>query len=259
MQSPCPLCNDLGMLLVERPDGSRAARECDCRLERRRSRLLKQAAIPPLYAQSTLENLVIDPHSDDDSLAKAKFRARKFIGAYPLETRGTGLLITGSIGTGKTHLAIAVLRALMETRGVQGLFCHYLDFLKRVQSSFNPQTSLTETQVLDPILNAEVLVLDELGAAKPSDWVFDTVAHILNTRYNENRTTILTTNYRNEAGVLASAGPLTTLEQTREAMRRETLGDRIGERMLSRLQEMCVVLEISGADYRSTSKKARFG
>ncbi len=255
----CEICGGLGMRIVERPDGSRAARDCDCRLDRQRARAVKQAGIPRLYEGSTLENFVVDINSDDPSLGKARYTAKNFVKAYPLETRGKGLLITGSVGTGKTHLAVAILKALIETRGANGVFCHYHELIKQIQNSFNPQVKETEMQVLDPILNAEVLVLDELGASKPSDWVFDTLAHILNQRYNENRTTIITTNYRNEPGVLTSASVLTSLAQSREAMRRETLGDRIGERMLSRLQEMCVVLETTGPDYRSTQKAARFG
>ena len=53
----------------------------------------------------------------------------------------------------------------------------------------------TEIEILRPVFEAEVLVLDELGASKPTEWVWDTVAHILNTRYNDKRTTIITTNY----------------------------------------------------------------
>ena len=98
-------------------------------------------------------------------------------------------------------------------------------------------------------------MLDELGAAKPSDWVWDTVAHILNTRYNDRRTTIITTNYAN-TGPLRAEGD--TNGAARAAMRDETLGDRIGERMRSRLQEMCVVVEMQGADFRQGVKRASF-
>ena len=97
-----------------------------------------------------------------------------------------------------------------------------------------------------------MLVLDELGASKPTDWVWDTVAHILNTRYNDRRTTIITTNYTNLAPLAADANA------ARAAVREETLGDRIGERMRSRLQEMCVVVEMTGEDFRQKVKRASF-
>jgi DNA replication protein DnaC len=102
-----------------------------------------------------------------------------------------------------------------------------------------------------PVFDAEVLVIDELGAAKPTDWVWDTVAHILNTRYNDKRTTIITTNYADQppGGVGNAAN---------RAMREESLGDRIGERMRSRLAEMCVSVEMRGEDFRRKVKQARF-
>jgi DNA replication protein DnaC len=107
------------------------------------------------------------------------------------------------------------------------------------------------------VFEAEVLVLDELGASKPTDWVWDTVAHILNTRYNDRRTTIITTNYAN-AGPLGTEADVSTRSAARAAMREETLGDRIGERMRSRLQEMCVVVEMRGEDFRQKVKRASF-
>jgi DNA replication protein DnaC len=99
-----------------------------------------------------------------------------------------------------------------------------------------------------------VLVLDELGAAKPSEWVWDTVGLILNTRYNDRRTTIITTNYAN-AGPLGSGLEIAPI---RAALREETLGDRIGERMRSRIQEMCVSVEMQGKDFRQSVAMARF-
>ena len=124
-------------------------------------------------------------------------RRRNFVREYLPGTDGTGLLLTGSIGVGKTHLAVGILQALITERGAKGLFFDYRDLLKQVQNSYNRSVEVTELEVLRPVFEAEVLVLDELGASKPTDWVWDTVAHILNTRYNDRRTTIITTNYAN--------------------------------------------------------------
>jgi DNA replication protein DnaC len=121
-----------------------------------------------------------------------------------------------------------------------------------VQNSYNRQVQETELEILRPVFDAEVLVLDELGASKPTDWVWDTVAHILNTRYNDRRTTIITTNYAN-LPPLGSVGV-----DGGGRLREETLGDRIGERMRSRLQEMCVVVEMQGEDFRQKVKRASF-
>ena len=105
------------------------------------------------------------------------------------------MLIIGTIGTGKTHLALGSLRSLIVNRGISCLFYDYRELLKEIQNSYNASVQATEMEVLRPVFEAEVLVLDELGAAKPTEWVWDTVSLILNTRYNDNRTTIITTNF----------------------------------------------------------------
>jgi DNA replication protein DnaC len=252
MTDLCPICEGSGLRIIDRPDGNRVAVECVCRAERRAARQLEQARIPRRYAACVLESFETDYPSPNRSLAAASVMARKFVSGYPLETDGKGLLLTGSIGVGKTHLAVGILQALMQERGARGLFVDYRELLKQVQNSYNKSVGVTELEVLQPVFEAEVLVLDELGASKPTDWVADTVSHILNTRYNERRTTIITTNYPNLApGASDVTGP-------RAAVREETLGDRIGERMRSRLQEMCVVVEMTGPDFRQLIKRASF-
>jgi DNA replication protein DnaC len=255
MEELCTLCGGNGMRIIERPDGSRAAQDCECRLQRRAARMIAATKIPRRYEHCTLDSYETGFPAATSSLRQAHFSARKFVDSYPLETRGTGLLLTGTIGVGKTHLAVGILQALVAERGATGLFYDYRELLKQVQNSYNRQVQATELEVLAPVFEAEVLVLDELGASKPTDWVWDTVAHILNTRYNDRRTTIITTNYAN-AGPLGSA---LEISGPRAAAREETLGDRIGERMRSRLQEMCVVVPMQGVDFRQTVNLARFG
>jgi DNA replication protein DnaC len=249
----CTLCGGSGMRIIQK-DGRQFAQPCDCRVQRRATARVEQAHIPRRYEHCSLDNYDTHFPSSHRSLAAAHLRARKFVQSYPLETAGTGLLITGSIGVGKTHLAVGILQALVAERGATGLFYDYRDLLKQVQNSYNRQVSATELEILAPVFNAEVLVLDELGASKPTDWVWDTVAHILNTRYNDRRTTIITTNYAN----LAPLEMLTGGTNATRSMREETLGDRIGERMRSRLQEMCVVVEMQGEDFRQKVKRASF-
>lgn len=235
------------------PGGERQAEECDCRQRERAQLLLRRAEIPRRYEHCTLESYELD-FVTDSALPAAKAMAANFVREYPVGTDGKGLLLVGSIGVGKTHLAVGMLRELISSKGVRGLFCDYRELLKEVQHSYNPQVLTTELGVLEPVFKAEVLVLDELGAAKPTEWVWDTVAHILNTRYNDKLTTIITTNYPDLA---AGAGGGATVAA--RAMREETLGDRIGERMRSRLAEMCVAIEMRGEDFRRNVGRARFG
>jgi DNA replication protein DnaC len=255
MVEVCSVCEGSGLRIVEE-NGQTVARPCECRIERRAARMLERAHIPKRYEHCILDSFEPKYYKGADrSLGLALMQARGFVKSYPLETQGRGLLLTGAIGVGKTHLAVGILHELVVERGAYGIFYDYRDLLKQVQNSYNNSVAATELEVLRPVFEAEVLVLDELGAAKPSDWVWDTVAHILNTRYNDRRTTIITTNY-------ANAGPLGTEPgangSARAAMRDETLGDRIGERMRSRLQEMCVVVEMQGEDFRQKVKRASF-
>ena len=255
MAEVCGLCEGSGLRLVEQ-DGRLVARVCECRVERRTARMLERARIPKRYEHCTLDSYESGFRGADKSLKSARLMMQRFVEGYPVETDGKGLLVTGDIGVGKTHIAVGLLKELILRRGVTGLFYDYRELLKEVQNSYNKEVSATELSILRPVFEAEVLVLDELGAAKPSEWVWDTVAQILNSRYNERRTTIITTNYPNEGSLLSTAASQESA--AKRVMRGETLGDRIGERMLSRLQEMCVVVEMRGKDFRQTVARASF-
>ena len=268
MVEVCSVCEGSGLrILLE--NGHQVARPCECRVERRVARALERSGIPKRYAHCSLENYESGFAGADRTLWAAQMRAKRFVDGYPIDTSDTGLMFVGSIGVGKTHLAVSVLRRLMIERGATGLFCDYRDLLKKVQDSYNPGVAATEMQVLRPVFEAEILLLDELGASKPSEWVWDTVAHILNTRYNERRMTIITTNFA-DAAPLGTGVPYAETnasgsepstddgKRAKAAMRDDTLGDRIGERMRSRLHEMCVVIEMYGKDFRKNVKHAHF-
>ena len=256
MAEICPICEGAGLRVVERAGGLRMAEDCPCRVAKRTARVISSARIPQRYEHCILDSFETQESfatkTRNRSLEAALLMARNFVRGYPSETDGKGLLLTGSIGVGKTHLAVGILQALVQERGARGLFYDYRDLLKQVQNSYGRNVDTSEREVLAPVFEAEVLVLDELGAAKPTDWVWDTVAHILNTRYNDRRTTIVTTNYPNLPPLGAE------MTAPRAAMREETLGDRITERMRSRLQEMCVMVEIQGSDRRQGLKRATF-
>jgi len=246
--STCPICSGTGYRIFLR-DGSRFAEDCECRYEQRAQRRLKEARIPQRYEHCSFDSFEFGLRAggEDEVLLHAQYMARKFVENYPATTGGRGIIFTGGVGVGKTHLAISTLRSLILERSVRGLFCDYRDLLKQIQNSYNPQVATTEMELLRPVFHAEVLVLDELGAAKSSEWVSDMVSHILNTRYLDRRTTIITTNFANrEPGGGLKAGD-------------DTLGDRIGERMRSRLDEMCQTIEINNVtDFRKTAGRMKF-
>ncbi len=253
----CPICDGTGWHTVIHGKEREAVR-CECRVKGRADRLLEAAHLPARYQHCELSNYECDPnYTDQKSLGHAKWLAGRFVENYPSEK--TGLLFVGTVGVGKTHLSVGILKALIREKGIHCLFCDYRELLKSIQNSYNASVQATEMEILRPVFDAEVLVLDELGAVRSTEWVFDTVNYILNSRYNDNKTTIITTNFpdKPEQDRVADDNPRSYSAADRAA-RAETLGDRIGERMRSRLHEMCKKVEIEGPDYREHSKRAQF-
>jgi DNA replication protein DnaC len=252
----CPICGGTGWQTVEHGKEREAVR-CECRVKGRSARLLAAAHIPARYEHCDLSNFQYDPDDKSQtSIIKARTFAGRFVEDYPVEK--TGLLFVGSVGVGKTHLAVGIIKDLIREKGIHCLFCDYRELLKSIQNSYNPSVQATEMEILRPVFEAEVLVLDELGAVRSTEWVFDTVNYLLNSRYNNNKTTIITTNFPDGEETNVGADNLRSPSATERAARRETLGDRIGERMRSRLHEMCKKVEIDGPDYRQHSKQAQF-
>jgi DNA replication protein DnaC len=242
----CPLCEGTGWKSVSIGSDRRVTR-CDCRLQARTQTLLTAARIPKRYEHCELSNFEFD--GDHRQLFPARMAACKFVEEYPTADN-SGLLLVGSIGVGKTHLSVGIIRELVLSKGIACLFYDYRELLKQIQNSYNDSVRATELDVLRPVFDTEVLVLDELGAVKPTEWVWDTVSLILNTRYNDKRTTIITTNFADDGGQDAYVNSSSDFARAQRATRRETLGDRIGERMRSRLHEMCRIIKMDGTDFR---------
>ncbi len=222
---PCSFCFGSGMEVV----AGKGARRCRCRTGERRAKLFEAAHIPPRYGRCSLANYQVAP--GNGTQLQAFNYAFKLVDEYPAVDRG--LLLMGPVGTGKTHLSAAILRGLIE-KGIPCLFYEFGALLKEIQNSYNAVSQTSELKVLAPVYETEVLVLDELGAVKPTDWVRDTMMQIIGKRYNDRRLTIFTTNYLD----------------TRRSPAEETLEDRIGVRLRSRLYEMCKTVAVEGEDYR---------
>jgi DNA replication protein DnaC len=251
----CPICEGTGWKIISNGGDERAAR-CDCRVQARSKALLAAARIPKRYEHCELDEFDTRFDGSHPAQEKALLESRAFVEHYPVES--TGLLLIGPVGVGKTHLAVGMMKELILNKGIACLFYDYRELLKQIQNSYNDSVKATELEVLRPVFETEVLVLDELGAVKPTEWVWDTVSLILNTRYNDNRTTIITTNYPDDPGQEPYGNPASEFGRAQRAVRRETLGDRIGERMRSRLHEMCRVVKLEGQDFRQKFRSASF-
>ncbi len=233
---------------------------CDCTTGDRTERALARARVPERYRHCDFDNFETDNDIEqvsreqleawNRSLTQSKLVVQRFAEEFPVGSEH-GLLLMGPCGAGKTHLAIAALKHAV-LRGHSGLFYDYRELLKEIQDSYNPVNQSTEMSVLEPVLKTEILVLDDVGSSKPSPWALETVGHVLNTRYNEKRVTILTTNFLDSDAApngANQAAPSRSMGARSPALE-DTLTERVGRRIRSRLYEMCRTVEISAPDYR---------
>lgn len=232
---PCPLCDDTGWKPIDE-SGIRRVVRCECWRQGRNEKRLAEAGIEPRYKHCNLDNF----RTDTDSLIQAVNRCRAFVDHYPVVDKG--LLFIGEPGVGKTHLATAVLRLAVEKTGAYGLFVDVRKLLRTIKDTYNPVVKATELEVIRPVMEAQLLVMDDLGAEKTSEWVDETMNLIVNTRYNQRLPTIFTTNYLDRDPDDKSVA--------------EVLIERVGFRIHSRLHEMCEFLELQSLDYRKAGGDA---
>lgn len=140
---------------------------------------------------------------------------------------GKGLLLAGDCGTGKTHLAVAIINALIE-KGIPGVFVTVPELLQKIRESYSKTASVSSADIINLVKTAELLVLDDLGAEKPNEWTEEQFYVVINARYENELPTIITTNHTNIKELKA----------------------RIGARSFSRIIEMCDGVECQGTDYR---------
>lgn len=240
----CPECGGVGLIPATK-EGRMYSMPCHCQTTERQKAMIARSRIPAGYLEATFQTF-----TKTAGTAKALQTAHRFVEEFVpgMHTpRQLGMMLTGPVGTGKTHLAAASLHQLIKDKGIYGRFVDVRELLDKLRSSYGEDARDTHAQILAPVLNADLVVIDELGAARPSDWVFETIELLIGGLYNKLTPVIVTTNLPN---LQAGAAVTDSKSEYARAARPETLGDRIGSRMFSRLQEMCVAVEMSGPDWR---------
>jgi DNA replication protein DnaC len=224
----CAVCDDTGWKPVT-VEGVRRVVRCDCWQSEHTRRLVEEARIPPRYRRCDFDTFLV--YRENEKLTNAVLAVKRFANSFPNVSKG--LCLIGPHGIGKTHLAVAAMRTVL-ANGNQAVFYEVSDLLRLIRSTYNPVTKTAEMQILQPLLTTQLLVLDDVGKEKTSEWVEETMTFIVNTRYNHRLTTIFTSNY----------------EDNPDAEALDSLRVRVGSRMYSRIHEMCDFVEYGGADYR---------
>ncbi len=246
MESTCTVCDGTGWKIVERA-GLSGAERCVCAAATRARDLKESSNIPPNYEQASLDNFQMpaDNPVARQGLGTVLMQVRSFTREFPTKTR-PGLLLIGEPGTGKTHLAVAAMRALLD-KGHECLFYDYQNLLDRIRSGYDAASGAADREAYRAALDVEVLLLDDLGAHRVTDWVEDTVTAIITHRCNQKKPLIATTNLTDEERVRDFAMP----GGEKKTIRERTLAEMIGTRARSRLHEMCRVVNMPAVeDYR---------
>ena len=232
---PCPICGGEGYSLTRDWTGSLVSTPCVCQDWDRRIHLFNQAGIPRRYALADLEAT----EDVNESVRAAKIACMNLTMGF--EPGDPGLGLSGNVGTGKTHLLAAIARSLTLDNAVAVRFVEFTHLLSEIKRGY--EQGKGEAEVLSHLVDAPVLIIDELGKGLATDWQTAILDELISKRYNRSVTTLFSTNYPFEvSGAPRARG---------DAFERVTLAQRVGSRMASRLAEMCAFRVVDAPDFRA--------
>ncbi len=240
----CDKCQNKGWILEQNQNGEPRVKPCSCEFGIRM--ILKRKGIPEKFIGCSFDNFqTIVNGREIIQLKKAKTKLRDYVELFPVTgrilKRKNGFLIMGTVGAGKTHLCVAVARGLVEKGYYSIRFVDYKELLDDIKSTFSGYSEFSESDILDPVLNAGLLIIDDLGSERNTEWTEDVFARIINYRYNRGLPVIVSTNYFDRP--------------VKGAISDELFSEKVGARVRSRLYEMCEEVELIVEDYRKLKNK----
>jgi DNA replication protein DnaC len=252
-QSVCPRCGGSGYTLVP-SGGSTIAQVCACRHLDERITLFNRAGIPAAVAKASFETF----KSWSQDHARAKAVAEEFARKFRAGQVSKGFLLYGSPGAGKTHLLVAALRYLSLEKGVECRYVEFMLLLSDMKAGFSANRSHME--ILGPLLRVPVLAIDELGKERGTEWERSMLDELISRRFNDGLATLFATNYFLEPRA-PREGPGAVVRTRSPEFQRDaesmTLAQRVGDRIYSRLNEMCSFVKLDpGVDLRKDTHGA---
>jgi DNA replication protein DnaC len=246
----CAVCGGRGHLLVEQeatfskrvgPRKYEVLAPCACTLRTRRVARYNEVGLPGVVAHASFENFrPAKPEQD-----RARSVAMHFGHHYAKEGGNKGFVLSGPVGTGKTHLLAATLAHLVLEVGVQARYVEISLLYATIRRGF--QEGRSGGEIIGPLSEVKVLAIDELGKGRGSAFELETLDELIARRYNAHRTTLFATNYSlaYERKSVRTASGYQSTEDTKNALREaELLRERVGDRIYSRLCEMCTFVEL---------------